>query len=118
VKAVKSDVHSLRDEMQAEFKKIDARFEQMNSQMNSKFEQMNSQMNSKFEQMNSQMNSKFEQINATNQRMLALLEEQNSRNKASFEGAEMMRVQQEEVIKRVDALEDFQLDISKRLKTN
>jgi hypothetical protein len=96
---LKSDITTLRLEMKSEFKKVDARFNQIDAQL-----------------LN--MNANIEKMNATNSRMLALYEQQNSQNKVSFEGAEFVRHKQETLEKRVEALEEFEVKIQSKLKSN
>ena len=140
-KELKGDIASVRYEMKAGFKRIDARFNKMEARfsdidarfnkMEARFADIDARFNkmearfagidARFDKLEAQIatiNSTLEKINATQMRMLALIEEQNARNKASFEGAESVRVQQDALTKRVEALEHFQHDVSTRLKTN
>lgn len=112
-KELKSDITSVRLEMRAGFKEMDARFKQIDARFK--------QMDAKFDKMEVQFkkaDSRFEAQNASTQRMLALLEEQYSLNKASYEGSESVRVKQDELTQRIEVLEAFQYDMSKKLTTS
>ena len=108
------------DQMDARFdemnRKTDARFDEMNRKTDAKFDEMAKQTDAKFEEMILKMDARFETLIAGNHHMRVLMEEQNSRNRASYEGAEAVREQHEDLTRRVEALEEFQHDITKRLK--
>ena len=105
IASVNLRVTSLEKTMKSEFQRVDARFDEMNRKMDSKFDEMTLKMD-----------AKFETLSAANHRMYVLMEEQNSRNWASFQGAEAVQNQNENLTRRVEALEEFQHDITKRLK--
>ncbi len=107
---LKGEIDSVRTELKGE---IDSVRTELKGEIGSVRTELKSEMTRQF----AAVNSTLEQIKATNSRMLGLIEEQTSINRASFEGAEAVRIQQDVLAKRVDALEEFQHDISKRLKT-
>ena len=109
--ALKGEIDSVRTELKGE---IDSVRTELKGEIGSVRTELKSEMTRQF----AAVNSTLEQIKATNSRMLGLIEEQTSINRASFEGAESVRVQQDALTKRVEALEEFQHDISKRLKTS
>ena len=92
-KELKGDVAALRSDMQAGFKKVDARF----NQVDARFNPVDAQLK--------EMNANIETMNAKIGRMLTLYEEQNTRNQASFEGAESVKERQESLTKRVEVLD-------------
>ena len=106
-----SEIASVRTALKGE---IDSVRTELKGEIGSVRTELKSEMTRQF----ATVNSTLEQIKATNSRMLGLIEEQTSINRASFEGAESVRVQQDALTKRVEALEEFQHDISKRLKTS
>ena len=106
-----SEITSVRTALKGE---IDSVRTELKGEIGSVRTELKSEMTRQF----AAVNSTLEQIKATNSRMLGLIEEQTSINRASFEGAEAVRIQQDVLAKRVDALEEFQHDISKRLKTS
>jgi len=100
---LKSDIATVRFEMKAGFKAVDARFKSVDARFN--------QVDAQFKKIDAQlaeMNGQLQKMNADMHRMLTLHEEQNSRNKASFEGAEHVRLKQDQLESRVDALESWQ----------
>ncbi len=92
---LKSDISSVRLEMKAEFKKVDARFDEVFGEfkrVDSRFCSMEGQFKSIDARLNS-MDARFDEVlsevkkqSAQTSRMLTLIEEQENRNKFVLDG--------------------------------
>ena len=100
------EIGSLRSEMHHEIGSL-------RSEMHHEIGSLRSEMNSKF----LLMDSRFEEIKSTNHRMLALLEEQNARNRAALDGYAAVHEAQVRIEDRVDKIEKNQFDLAKYLKS-
>jgi predicted nuclease with TOPRIM domain len=126
--SVRGDLKSLRQEMNARFDKVDARFKEVDSRfdkvdarfkevdsrfdkMDARFDEMDSRfdkMNARFDEMDSRftgMNSRFDGLISEVHRIALLVEEQNARNKIVMDGLNVLFDRQERVEKRLDRLD-------------
>jgi chromosome segregation ATPase len=116
IAGVKVSVSALEKRMEVRFKGIEAQFKGVEAQfkgVEAQFKGIEAQIKG-IEAQFKDMNVQFKESLSQNHRMLALYEEQNSRNKASFEGAEHVRVKQDEMENRLTALEAFQRDVTSK----
>jgi len=87
---LKSDIAGVRSEMKSGFKAVEAKFKDVDARFN-QVDARFDKMEARFDRMDAQlhkMNSELQKMNADMSRMLALHEEQDGRNKVSFERAE------------------------------
>ena len=104
---LRGEMRSLSTELRGEMAKLD-------TGLRGEMSKLDSGLRGEMSKLEVQMSK----MASAQHRMLALLEEQNTRNKASYEGAESVRVQQEKLTERVEALEVFQQDVTKKLKSH
>ncbi len=105
---VKGEVTTHRLETKAEFAKIDARFEQIDQRFTSidqKFDAMEQKFDGKFNTLIAHMDAKFEALYTLNTKTLAIVEEQNARNRFALDGYTLVYEKQLETDARLARIE-------------